>query len=149
MKLIFLMILLCLSLFAGMNNSNDMNSDIKNISTKKLVVSIVKGIQENLPMRLDEVTQVIKAWHNNLSLYLIKEIDTTNKIFEGVTFIPMEKAHKMMYIADGSSVCNNSTTRYMIFNRGIIFHYNYVDKKLRTLFSHSINKDDCKKIKNQ
>ena len=112
---------------------------------KELTNEMVIGLK--LPMKIDEVTQLVAIYNFNTTIIFKKKIDINNSQIKKIWQQKKDWLINFMLKQDSQNICYNPVWKYMIYKRDIIPKFNYVDASNRPLFSYTIEVEDCHKLK--
>jgi hypothetical protein len=113
--------------------------------TKLMAQEMSQGF--NLPMKLDELTDLTTIYSFNNHIIFTKEVDMTNPKLHKIWKTKKKLLINYMFKVDSQNICNNPVWKYMIFKRDIIPEFAYKSRDKKPLFQYTIEAKDCKKLK--
>lgn len=145
-KLILILPFLASLLFGGLNYDSSIDTkELDKMSTQKILVSLEWELAHRLPMRLDEITTLVKVLGMNGEFAYYKQIDTNNAVVKDFFTTPTNKnkLKKVLFTQDSNIACTNSLFAYLTDKRDVVVVYKWVDKNFKPLFEYSVDKKDC------
>lgn len=144
MRIIFiLLIFLSTILYAGIAQKEDDFKELDNIPTSELLKFIATNLSKSLPQQIDYKSRATRIYALPTELNYVKELDTTEKVFDGATFEHNGVIHKLYFEADVKLICNEPIFKYLFISRNISARLTYKDFNKKFLFEHTVNKKDC------
>jgi len=148
-KIVITLVIVTSTLFGGLKPNKKDYSSFDSIPTetlaKEMAYEMAKGVR--LPMKLDEVTQLVNIYNFHTTIFFKKSIDIENKKIKPLWEKHQKELIQYMLKNDTQNICYNPVWQYMIFKRGIIPEFNYVSLNNKPLFRYTIEVEDCNKLK--
>lgn len=149
-KIFTLIVILVNGLYAGINSTyNEKNAfkALDSLSNKELAVSLVSSTKDNLPIKLDKSTTIIRIESVDSTIKYVIEISKQNLLKElGETLIfnkDLSNKFGLYYFNKNKRKLCNSAFNIYALNRGIKYNYLYLYNDGIQLVDFTIAKEDC------
>ena len=115
------------------------------MSTDSIVKYIVTEGRKNLPLKMDNISQLVKISTDKNTIKYVSTLDVNNKAFSEIweSLSLRKKIQKEQYRVDIQTTCGTPVANYLILKRNIIYLSEYMDLSQKSLFAHEIKKEDC------
>ena len=134
-------------LFGGINSNNTIDyEEFDKMSSSELTRTMANEFSKNLPMQIDYLTTMTNMFGIGNRVIARKQLRITHKDISDFWKRDRNGLIKAMYKLDSQSICNEPMWQYLIFKRGIIAEFNYLDTNNKPLFNYTVEKVDCEKI---
>ncbi len=150
MKIIILsMVILSNILIAGMNGTQLDYQKYDKLSVNSILEELATETSKNLPIVLDPITKIIQMFAAGNKMIVNKEINIFYPEFKGLWSKPgvKQKVMNKSFNQDLHNICNGRLFGYLINKRNSLVAFYYKDPNKKLLFSYTIEKIDCNKIK--
>ena len=147
-KLLLSLLMFSSLLFGGMNNSDGIDyKQLDKLESQDIAKMLSNEFAKSLPMQIDYLTKALSMFSIGNTVITKKGVDIEHKDLKNIWLNNKNDLIKAMFKLDSQNICYTPVWKYLIYKKNIIAEFNYTSNDNKPLFSYTVEKEDCDKIK--